>query len=90
MCMACLEKVVPPDKNPMIVGKESIAKVFEKPYFILNRSVLHLANNKRIDITPEMVEEIKNNAVALLVTGVDLSTDIWAIQWGSDYIVKSF
>lgn len=76
-------------ENPMILGTEEITERLEK-YFQLEKSYLHLPNNKIINLSQEMINEIKERALAILVTGVDLSTDIWAIQWPNKYVVRNF
>lgn len=52
-------------------------------------NILRTFNNKEINLTTAQTEEIVNNALAVIATGIDMSVTIWAIQWPNDYVVKT-
>lgn len=87
MCLSCLEGASKCISNKSIIGKERLKYSFE---FSLEKTFLHTFDNKIIHLNKEQIEEIIENAVAMLSTGVDLSLDIWAIQWPNNYKVKTF
>jgi len=64
--------------------KEEKAKLLGDSYVVLNTP-----DNKRINLSTEQIEEIIENALFVLCTGVDCTCDIWAIQWERDYSPKT-
>lgn len=45
--------------------------------------------NQSVELTEDQIEEIAENALAVIVTGVDQSLTIWALQWPNDYEIKN-
>lgn len=80
MCLSCYTGRTFEISNP---------KEFKKGFTVNTKVYLHTYDNKTIKLSLKQQKEILKNAVALVLTGVDLSTDIWAIQWENDYIPKT-
>ena len=49
------------------------------------KTVVYTYDGKRINLTLEQKQEIIDKAITVYATSVDLSCDIWAIQWPNDY-----
>ena len=94
MCLAC--------GNLGAQGKEQIKELFNfQPFGNMSveqmksipgsftGNILHTPNNDEITLTINQVEEICNNALVVIATGVDTRIDIWAIQWPTNYEVKT-
>jgi len=77
MCLTCT--------NIGSQGKEAIKKAFQ---YSRHKSYIHSHNNRLIRLNDNQIDEIIDNALCIICTGVDLSCDIWAIQWDNDYIPK--
>lgn len=59
-------------------------------YFEIHRVYLHdPINNKSIMLSDEQIEEIGENALAIVATGTDDWIDIWALQWPNNYKIKN-
>lgn len=92
MCLACHRKIG-------VHGKEAIEKVFDFPDWAtdltkagygVSGNILHTHDNKEINLTYDQVREIIDNALVVVVTGVDTRVDVWAVQWPKDYSVVNF
>ena len=81
MCLCCHNKIIP------TVGKEAISKALD---FNPTKTSIRTFDNKIIFLNQKQIDEIKENALLIVATGVDLSCDIWAIQWPNHYEVQSF
>lgn len=57
---------------------------------IKTKNTLHTHNNEVIELNLHQIKEIINNASGIIVTGIDMTVDIWAIQWPRNYKVQSF
>lgn len=87
-----------PWMRPVITGKEfgewcapDPERIVEfKGLLEIHAVFLHTPENKIIKLTENDIEEITDNALALIVTGTDDWLDIWALQWPNDYIPKIF
>ena len=53
-------------------------------------STLHTGDGRRIKLNEAQMDEICDHALGIIVTGIDMHTDIWAIQWPTEYEVKTF
>lgn len=51
---------------------------------------LHTHDNKLINLNYNQINEIIDHALGVIVTGIDLRLDVWAIQWPNDYQPKTF
>lgn len=78
MCLVCAF-------GPM--SKEDKEKLFE---YSRHKTYVHTYHNKRIQLNDAQIDEIIENALHIVCTGVDLSCDIWAIQWDRDYKPVNF
>lgn len=65
---------------------EDKKKIFQ---YSKNKTYIRTFDNKIIKLNEEQINEIIENALYVLTTGIDLSCSIWAIQWPNDYIVKT-
>ena len=54
-----------------------------------HKTYIHTADNKIVQLNDTQIDEIIEHALFVLCTGVDMSCDIWAIQWPNDYEVQS-
>lgn len=79
MCLTCLQYK---GYKCIVIGKEDIKGALE---FNPTKNYLHTYKNELVTINDTQRQEIIDNALALVCTGVDLSCDIWAIQWPNDY-----
>lgn len=70
-----------------MMSKEEKKDLFK---YSRHKTYLHNLDNTIIQLNDEQIDEIIENAYFVLCTGVDMSCDIWAIQWDREYIVKSF
>lgn len=55
-----------------------------------NNNILHTHDNKQIILNFIQIQEIVNNAIAVIATGVDMQIDVWCIQWPRDYKTINF
>ena len=78
MCLACT--------NLGAQTKEQKQNIFE---YSRDKSYIFAYNNKRFKLNDAQIDEIIEHALCVISTGVDLSCDIWAIQWPNDYIPKT-
>lgn len=54
-----------------------------------HKCYVHTQDNRLIKLNDKQIQEIINEAYYVLATSVDMSIDIWAIQWDRDYKVKT-
>lgn len=78
MCLMCTDIGVQ--------SKEDILSLFK---WSRQKTFIHTFDNKVIQLNNIQIDEIIENALCVIATSVDLSCDIWAIQWPREYIVKS-
>lgn len=78
MCLVCAHGQM---------SKEDKEKLFE---YSRHKTYLHTQDNQVIKLSDTQIDEIIEHALCVVCTGVDMSCDIWAIQWNNDYKVKSF
>lgn len=83
MCLNCLAQ----QTNTDVLNKEKIAKAMD--FYHPKKTFVHSYNGELIKVSKEQFEEIRDNAIALVATGVDMSFDIWAVQWPREYTVKT-
>jgi hypothetical protein len=77
MCLTCKYK---------IQTKEEKALLFDDSR---QKTYVHTADNQIIQLNDIQIDEIIESALFVLCTGVDMSCDIWAIQWPREYVVKN-
>lgn len=82
MCLSCIIKTYPNVRGLLDVN--DIRKLEYHP----QKTTIFTHDGKKLKVTKQQFEEIRDNAIGLVVTSVDLSIDIWAIQWPNDYKVK--
>lgn len=70
-----------------LMSKEKKEKLFQ---YSRHKTFLHTHDNQTIKLNDAQIDEIIEHALHVVATGVDLSCDIWAIQWDRDYKVQSF
>lgn len=83
MCLNCAISQQPNIR--CLLRGEDLKKEFANP----GKVYLRKPDNTVITLSLEQQKEIHENAVVIVVTGVDLMTDIWGIQWPNDYKVKT-
>jgi len=76
MCLTCEYKVQTREEKALLFDGSR-----EKTY-------IHTPDNRVIKLTDAQIDEIIERALYVLCTGVDMSCDIWAIQWATDYKPK--
>jgi hypothetical protein len=76
MCLACARIGA---NNP-----EDIKNLFK---YSKHKTYIHTFDNKIIKLNNKQINEIIKHALVVIATGVDLSCDIWAIQWPNKYKV---
>lgn len=84
MCLTC--------KPEIGIQGEAVKTAFvfkgkDGPIYL--RTYIHTHDNQIIELTKEQKDEIMENALVVICTGIDFSIDVWAIQWDRDYKVKT-
>jgi hypothetical protein len=79
MCLNCKNLI------NIVNDKEQLKKIFK---FTSNK-YLHTHNNCLLKLNNKQLKEIEENAIVVVITSVDLSCDIWAIQWPNTYATKT-
>lgn len=89
MCLVCLSKqphsAVENRKglDEMLQSEDRVKKAILNCF--RHKSSLHFPDGKHLKLNEAQANEILEKADAVLWTGVDLSFDIWAVQWPRDY-----
>lgn len=78
MCLTCFYEI------PICRDKEKIINQLKFPCY------LKTYKNEEILLNEEQKQEIINNALALVSTGVDCQITIWSIQWDNNYKPVNF
>ncbi len=77
MCLACSR-----------IGAQTKTEIKSLFKFSMEKTYIRTYDNKIIHLNESQINEIIDNALVVVATSVDLSCDIWAIQWERDYKVK--
>lgn len=86
MCLSCANigaKGKKEIKNLFIFKKKDKTEIYFRAY-------IHTHTNGLIELSKLQIDEIIKNALVVIATGIDLSLDIWAVQWPRDYKVKTW